>query len=200
MNKPLKKAIVDLHHNIALSTEELAALRALEPSISAESKPQGLSYSAKSMVSIVFISACLLLTIVWLPTGYSTHQTIVADVINNHLSHKDLQHKSDSLTKISHKFSYLGFMLSTSKPMDQIQGRLTGARPCLILGIPAAQLRYQTSDGVWTTLFQARYQKRIHGTIPDIGQKQTPITKTISGVDVVLWQENGLLFAIARPI
>jgi len=190
-----------MHKETQLSTEDLAGLRAIEQhysdnqqSTAVLTKRTFMGYLATAMCTAL---VAVLLWVAWMPDVDKTEQ-IFADVANNHLSYKTLKYNTESLVELGDKFSYLGFMLSKSGPMQAIKGALSGARPCLILNIPAAQLRYQTKDKRWSTVFQTRYEKSIHGIVPDISH-QAPLVAVKNGIRISVWKEHGLLFAMAQP-
>jgi hypothetical protein len=202
MKKPIKVSICELYDDISLSQEELDTIRKSPETerIQHRSKTQFQMIRISSIVAIactLVISASIWLLSPTLNMSFSKTDNIVADVIDNHLLHKTLLYRTDSLSELNNNFSYLGFILSKVIPAEQ-DGELLGARPCFILNIPAAQLRYQKSPNLWTTVFQTRYQKDIYGPIPDIKSKESPLVKIDRGVQVNLWRENGLLFAVAK--
>jgi hypothetical protein len=204
MKTPIKTAICDLYRDIELNDEELADIHALAKEYSSQEKKEPKTGFEKIRTnSLIMIACTLVLSIsIWSLSPNvdlipNRTDAIIADVVDNHLLHKSLEYRTNSLSELNHQFSYLGFMLTRLMPAEQ-QGKLIGARPCFILNIPAAQLRYQKNNDNWTTVFQTRYQKDIYGEIPDIQSDKLPITKIDRGVKVSLWRENGLLFAMAQ--
>ncbi len=205
MSKPIKTAIKELHKEVKLSTDDLEYFHRAddEYSDSQKGKAQTRWFLSRRTYLSAAISGFFLGGIIWLALSNivpSTSKTerIFADIVDNHLSYKSLKYNTSSIWELADKFSYLGFMLSDSRSMMSINGKLTGARPCLILNIPAVQLRYQSDNNLWTTVYQTRYEKGIHGLIPDMSKQQKPLTVIKSGVQVALWQKDGLLFATAE--
>ncbi len=204
MKKPIKSAIQDFYCDKKLSADDLDCLHKMAKK-EADSHHQT---SEKTMNLFnskrrYFIGSFIFLLMVsfWSWENFSFNnktQEIYADVIHNHFSNKELQYQSQSLTQLGSTFSYLGFMVSDSPLMNELKGQLTGARPCLILKTPAVQLRYQSQEGLWETVFQSRYVKSIHGDIPDRLHNKPPLSITKHGIHITLWRENDLLFAISQ--
>ncbi|MBX2809555.1 MAG: hypothetical protein KTR20_13100 [Cellvibrionaceae bacterium] len=193
----LKVSIKSLYQDIRLSDEELADLR----------KQTAHTHNRKTYFT-PFISTAVCLA-VCLAVFYTFWQdsiqkrivdNLMADVISNHLSHKELVYQTASVAELSRHFSYLGFLLSHSNYVDaSIAGDLLGARPCLILNVSAAQLRYQLDEHHWATVFQVRYDKNIYGDIPDKHADKQALTRTQQGISVNIWREGDILFASAQP-
>ena len=199
---PIKQAIKHLHEDIQLSSKAIQQLRQLEPeqhesdSVSTHSN---LGFRAIAAANIALLGLVAWLLLAYLPGQPENNvNRIVADVVSNHLSYKDMVYSSYSLDELGNKFSHLGFMLSASRPIEKVDATLIGARPCLILNIPAAQLRYQISEHRWVTVFQTRYQPSIYGPVPKLSENNRPLVTIKGGVKVSLWQDNGLLFAMAQ--
>ena len=196
MNKPIKQAVHDMYSDIQLSDEELNSLKSLADTY--QPKPvvkRRFNRIALSLCAMVFTVAISLL---WLPmiNGENKVDEIVADAIDNHLQHNVLEYKTQSMDTLAQVFSYLGFIpISTS--IAEGYGKLMGARPCFILGMPAAQLRYQPDEIKWTTVFQTRYQKDIYGDLPN---QQQPLMTTNRGVSVSMWVENDVLVVTAASL
>jgi len=201
MTEPVKYAVKELYSDIKLSPTQLGELRQSIDSnreISQPSNKRSRSYRTTALASIAVLAATLCLSVFLIWPGQNKTQNVIADVVKNHLSQHELHYPTNSLVSLSGKFNYLGFMLFDSAWVSSIvQGSLIGARPCLILNKPSAQLRYQLDNNDWATVFQTRYDAAVYGDIPDIS-KQEPIISTHAGVTVSLWQERGLLFAVAK--
>ena len=205
MEKPIKSAISDMYHDIKLSQDELESIKKSAHSSTLEETAKNKALPQASIIKSMAAVACTLVLAVglWFLSPFATQQLnktddIVSDVIDNHLLHKTLQYNTSSISEISSKFSYLGFIVSEPKILYAVKkGKLIGARPCFILNIPAAQLRYQENPHLWTTVFQTRYQKDIYGPIPDI-QNNQPLITVKRGVRVSLWRDKELLFAVAQ--
>ncbi|MGH1484792.1 MAG: hypothetical protein ACRBCI_01155 [Cellvibrionaceae bacterium] len=203
MKTPIKAAIGDLYKDIELSSKELEDIQSLAQNTEKVQPQRKALFERIRANSLITIACTLVLSIsIWsltsdLKFNISKTEAIIADVIDNHLLHKNLEYQTSSLSELNSQFAYLGFMLSKLMTTEK-HGELMGARPCFILDIPAAQLRYQKSADAWTTVFQTRYQKNIYGPIPDLTTKKEPLVKVERGVKVSLWRENGLLFAVAQ--
>ena len=207
MKTPLKSAVRDLYDDVKLSPTELEQIKSDGANHASAASQNHRMIKWKPVYNIAaVVCLCVMSVALWQLAATNANraidktEVIIADVIDNHLAYKTMQYQTTSLAELSQHFSYLGFMLATSKPMQTIGlDKLLGARPCLILDIPAAQLRYQIDDNRWATVFQTRYQKNIYGPVPDILDKQQPLMTTNRGVNVSLWREGDLLFAVAHP-
>jgi hypothetical protein len=201
MKKPIKQAMHEMYSNIQLSNEELNDLKALADTASSQ---KDVCVSTSSRMNTVVLSLCAMVftvavSLTWFSmTNSSMHNTlkvdaIVADAIDNHLLHNVLEYKTQSIDALAQAFSYLGFAPINSL-LTESYGKLMGARPCFILGMPAAQLRYQPDDVKWSTVFQARYQEEVYGVLPS---QQDPLIRSNRGVDVSMWVENDVLVVTA---
>lgn len=199
MKTPIKKLINDMYDDIALSPSELEHIKAHLNTQTEENTSRRAHYRLTALMCTMIIGVGLFLSI-----SFSSHHSgkidaIVEDVIDNHLSYKNLSYNATSLLELNKNFDYLGFALSKSKPISKARyGNLIGAKPCFILNIPAAQLRYQKDKHSWSTIFQTRYDEAIYGPIPDITKQEQPLAKVDRGIEVKLWQDQGLLFAVAQ--
>ncbi len=104
--------------------------------------------------------------------------------------------KTQSIDTLAQAFSYLGFAPINSL-LTKSYGQLVGARPCFILGMPAAQLRYQPDNAASATVFQTRYQEDVYGILPS---QEEPITTVNRGVSVSLWVEDDVLMVTAASL
>ncbi len=210
MTERMKPAIKKMYRDIKLSEDDLDCFHSMakehEFSNSLKNKLRRiLLFPEKFIYASTTVGMLFLVGFIWFMSPDATvnidskSEKIFEDVVNNHLSDIALKYTSASLVELSSNFSYLGFMLSKSQAMMDVGGDLKGARPCFILNMPAVQLRYQAAGHkLWKTVYQTRYEKSIHGSIPDLGKHQTPLVKIKKGIQVILWRRDGLLFAVAE--
>lgn len=109
-------------------------------------------------MALVALSAFLLRGVVLGPTR-STSGAIasVADEIAlNHFKAKEVDFVGDSVVALQARMTGLDFTLADVAPLLGPDVRLVGGRYCSIQGVPAAQLRLETSSGRAVTVYQAR--------------------------------------------
>ena len=76
---------------------------------------------------------------------------------------------------------------------------LIGGRYCSIQGVRAAQLRLKDSKtGQIQSLYQAVYDAKVFSGLPELKEKQKPVTVYSKGLAVDIWVEKGLLFALTK--
>ena len=56
----------------------------------------------------------------------------------------------------------------------------------------AAQIRYVNEEGAYSTLYEVPYDEEKFGAIPALS-KAVPYIKETKGLNVLMWQEKGLL-------
>ncbi len=204
MNKPIKQAMHDLYSDIQLSADELQDIKSL-----AGDEPQkpAVSHAVTRRWNTVVLSLCAMVctvavSLTWFSMNHQLMHSqikvdaIVADAIDNHVLHNVLEYKTQSIDTLAQAFSYLGFAPINSL-LTKSYGQLVGARPCFILGMPAAQLRYQPDNAASATVFQTRYQEDVYGILPS---QEEPITTVNRGVSVSLWVEDDVLMVTAASL
>ena len=202
MRQPMKQAIRDRFEDIELSKEqldELSARFAAEEPAPAK-KPAWLRVPAVAAAMIVLAIGGLLSTQV-----YQSHQdqvllqSIAEEVADNHLKLKPLEVQGDDLPSVLGYFTNLDFQLLASPRITANSGdRLLGGRYCTIQGIDAAQLRVAASDGTLSTWYEATLPADELKRIPDRDAGGQPAEFVVRGVDIRIWQENGIVFAEAK--
>jgi anti-sigma factor RsiW len=198
----MKQAIRERFEDIELSKEqldELAARFAAEEPAPAK-KPAWLRAPAAAAAMIVLAIGGLFSTQV-----YQSHQdqvllqSIAEEVADNHLKLKPLEVQGDDLPSVLGYFTDLDFQLLASPRITANSGdRLLGGRYCTIQGIDAAQLRVAASDGTLSTWYEATLPADELKRIPDIDAGERPAEFVVRGVDIRIWQENGIVFAEAK--
>ena len=150
------------------------------------------------------VAACVIavVTVAVLPlrTPWSLHEPAIAvaeEVAINHLKRRPLEVRGDRLAALAGYFDALGFRLvDTRRPA--LGAQLLGGRYCSVQGVTAAQLRRRDPAGRTQTLYQVPYDAARFGVLPDVGRGETPRSLQVHGLNVDLWVERGLLFALTR--
>ena len=173
--------------------------------------------------SLMTLAACLVIAILTLvPSGEPTSswhnnlsnpsktiasqslvKRIADEVVKNHLKLKPLDISSNSIDETQAFFKHLDFLPIHSRSAAQrsllITDNLMGGRYCSIQGVTAAQLRYENDQGHLRTLYQVPYDADLYGELPLAIQNQAPLYLSVKGLQVRLWQEQGLLMVLVSP-
>ncbi len=124
---------------------------------------------------------------------------IVLEAVNNHLNLKPLEVKNAQLSEVLKYFDMLSFKPVRSSAITGNPGdRLLGGRYCSILGIDAAQIRVQSHDGKISSWYQGMLSPDRLKYIPDVAQGGQPVVRAIKGMQVRLWQQDGVVFVNVR--
>lgn len=203
MRQPLKKVIREWFDEVELSDaqlEELAARFAAGKPGTPVRKP------ARLRLPVVAAAMIILATVAVVGTqAYESHQervllqAIAAEVADNHLRLKPLEVQGSQLSSVLSYFTNLDFQPLASPRIAANSGdRLLGGRYCSIQGFDAAQLRVAAADGSISSWYEAALPADKLRRIPDIGTGERPAEFVMRGVDVRIWQENGVVFAQAK--
>jgi hypothetical protein len=135
---------------------------------------------------------------------YKAHallEAIAVEVVDNHLKLKPLEVESGSLRDVLGYFDRLEFQLLESPRIAGNAGdQLLGGRYCSIQGIDAAQLRVASADGELSTWYEAILPAEKLEKIPDMDDGDEPSVFVVKGLQVRIWQEQGIVFAQARRL
>jgi hypothetical protein len=199
MRQPLKKSIRDRFEEIELSNEQLEDLGALMEGAH-ERRPARWRIPAIAATIVLVLTGGLLAT-----NSYRLHQgeilleSIAQEVTDNHLKLKPLEVESGDLREVLGYFTNLDFQLLASPSITANPGdRLLGGRYCSIQGIDAAQLRVASAGGGLDTWYEATLPPDKLRLVPNLDKGQAPAEFVIRGVDIRIWQENGVVIAQAR--
>ena len=124
----------------------------------------------------------------------NTH-AIAAEIALNHRKQLDIEVASNQWDVLQGAMPKLDFTLAASARPALAGLDLQGARYCSIGSAIAAQLRLQDAQGGRYTLYQFRAPDRLlqdEATLRIAAEQATE-----QDVEVILWQENGLLFGLA---
>jgi len=199
MRQPLKKSIRDKFEGVELSdTQRDELTKRLQEGTTREPsrwlRPAG-------AVAVVLLALSGMLA----PQLYRSHQSqvllesIAQEVADNHLKLKPLEVENSDLRSVLGYFRDLDFQLLASPVIAGNPGdRLLGGRYCSIQGIDAAQLRVASAAGTVSTWYEATLPDDKLRLVPKPIEGDRPGEFVIRGVEIRIWQENGVVFAEAR--
>jgi hypothetical protein len=122
---------------------------------------------------------------------------IAEEVAANHLHLKPLEIETGSISDIRDYFTQLDFRPVESEMMILDALELVGGRYCSVQGVTATQLRLRDAEeSTSRTLYQVPYEPDRFGPLPQIEAGQYPLMLTARGLDVAVWVEKGILFAL----
>ncbi|MES9854672.1 MAG: hypothetical protein ABW170_22910 [Candidatus Thiodiazotropha sp. L084R] len=193
MKPNLKQSVIEHLESVRLDDARLDELEALQR------KPSALSWWRNRTLQL-FAAACLLIAVVvnWLPLGQpDLLDAIAEEAVMNHLAQTPLEVHGTTIAELDGHFDQLGFRLVD--PLAPSDGaRLLGGRYCSLQGVTAAQLRRHDAQGRTQNLYQVPYQPTSMGELPDPALGEQPRTLQVRGLNVDLWVERGMLFALTR--
>jgi anti-sigma factor RsiW len=130
------------------------------------------------------------------PNG--VRQQIAHEVLTNHLKIKALDVETGSMRHIQTFFDRLDFEPRMSAQLGENELTLIGGRYCTIQGAIAAQLKFKTPEGRIVTYYQAAYDRKRFGALPDTSQGARPAIINERGHQMHIWQESGLVMVTAQ--
>jgi hypothetical protein len=123
-------------------------------------------------------------------------QRMAEEVAGNHLRASPLDVTTSDLSRARESFASLGFHLLDAAEVEGVPGRLLGGRFCSLASVPAALLRYQDGERIYT-VYQARYDKDRHSGAADMDRGEPGAVRHVGGVEVCLCHTQGVLLAVA---
>ncbi len=193
MKTSLKQRVIEHLEARELDDDRFAELQRLQsahPQAGTGSPRRWLAVA--SVVVVVALGAMLTLLI---PTDLT--RDIADEVAIYHLKLRPLEVQGERLADLQPYFNELGFRLQPAAGRV-IKTRLLGGRYCSIQGKTAAQLRLQDENGDIQTLYQATYDRKLFGDMPQLQSGESPRVIQVRGLSVELWVDKGLLFALTR--
>lgn len=190
--------------NVSLSDEQLDELIQLQNTVVPKSFISTSKITRYSKITKISGIAATVLIAAVIGLFYSTQQTpigekIAHEVSKNHLKLKPLEVNSNKLQDLNEYFTMLDFKLVSSKILIDPNWVLLGGRYCTIQGNTAAQLRIKNlTTGKIETLYQAPFFANQYDNVPSIDKGQTPIEEYSKGMQVKIWTEKGVLFALTN--
>jgi hypothetical protein len=117
-------------------------------------------------------------------------QRTLREVAMNHTTRLEPEFRGESLAMLDNSMQQLPFTLSLPSNIDT-EYKLIGSRYCSLSGELAAHVRLKhTESGKPLSLFVTSNG----AALEDVQTQQT----TLEGIDVELWREGGLFFALAQ--
>ena len=194
----LKKTLREHIESQSLSEKQLDALLNLQQNDSAPVKPKLTVYRWLASFTAVFIVMIGSFYFVASPQ-YTLDERIGNEVAKNHIKLKPLEIQTSSIQVIRNYFTELDFSPIESSLLKNTEKVLLGGRYCSIQGITAAQLRLKDEKtGQVQSLYQTLYDPKVFSGIPLLDEDDKPITVFSKGLEVEIWVEKGLLFALTK--
>ena len=182
-NAPLKKQLHEHYDDQNLSELQLDKLQNLS-----------VDTNKSTMKSLLAIAASALLAVSIYIVNFTglNYGDISKEIAYNHNSQMQMEVFSESIDDIQSHLNRLGFSLIESAFLIGDNWELVGGRYCSISGKIAAQLQIKNLDtSKIYTFYQAKLPDQFFNLIQD---KQI----SVDGVNVKIWQENGLLMGLAK--
>ena len=201
----LRQGVRVLVERRSLSEERLRFLESMQGSAcaSASGWMRGRPHRAGLLAAALFLFL-LIPGLTWWSSfpdreGMDLPGRVADEVAANHLELKPLEVETREIAGIRDYFAQLDF-LPVDTRLPAIAGlELLGGRYCSIQGMTAAQLRLRSPGGApLQTLYQVRYDPQRQGVIPRLGKGEPPLEIDARGLEVRLWMERGILFALVR--
>ena len=199
-NGELKQVLQDHINNQRSHSSQLKKLRQMEkPSVNSNNKnPYWLSSSWVAS----FVASFLVIGLFYYfnPGNQATQYEQIGDeVAGNHIKLRPLEIKTNDMKVIRQYFTELDFSPVESILLDDGATTLLGGRYCSIQGVSAAQLRLkEKTTGQIQSLYQTIYDTKTFNDLPKLEEGELPITVYSKGLEIDLWVEKGVLFAITR--
>ena len=191
----LRHQLRELIERDALSAAEQA--RFLSSAQKNRHRPKIIGIGAGVAASIV----CAFLLWTW-PDGHKPPRQdielrIAEEVTTNHTRVKPLDVTSSSIDVVREQLPLLDFIVRKSAFFASDDLELVGGRYCTLQGVIATQLVFRDRDGNRVTLYQAAYDQKRFGELPEKPNEQ-PVIIDQRGTRVSLWTEFGVVFALAK--
>ena len=194
----LREAISDHIESKSLSKHQLESLIDLKESGVGKSTSihTGLYRIASLMV---FLCLSVAGTIYFVSSHDSLEDKIGNEVAKNHIKLKPLEIETSKIQAIRDYFTQLEFVPVESKIIRLDNKSLLGGRYCSIQGVTAAQLRLKDNKtGDIQSLYQTVYKPDVFKGLPKLEEGEKPITIYSKGLEVDIWVEKGIVFALTR--
>lgn len=178
-----------------LAPETLARLTAMAETVDARPpRPWRLPIAVAAVAATLIVAVGL--TVLWprLDGAATEHQqlanAIAEEIAMNHSKGLDLEFNSTDFAELGRRMDKLDFALVRSEELERRGLKLLGGRYCSIQGHLAAQLKLATSSGDTVTLYQTASVNEL---------RDLPATELRSrGLQIELWQEEGIFLGLAR--
>lgn len=146
-------------------------------------------YAFYGVACALFVGAVLFLSLL---NQSSLSEQVMSEIAYNHKKEMPVEVASSSINTIGKYLNRLDFSLISSTALGGNGWELLGGRYCAINGKLAAQLKVKNlSDNKIYTLYQA-------ASGDDLSEvTEASRTEMVDGVEVLIWQEKGLLLGLA---
>ena len=198
-----ERAVRDYLERRSLAEDQLCALEALQGSAPTSGRAESGRFRVApgAALPVILVSAILAPILAWMSLSLlpdSELPSLIADeVAANHLKLKPMEVKGGDFGEIRGFFTELDFAPQQTRLADVAGLGLVGGRYCSVQGVTAAQLRLRSEDAAGLqTLYQARYDPRRFGPLPNLDEGEQPLLLSARGLQVSLWLEKGVLFAL----
>ncbi|BCL73608.1 hypothetical protein [Vibrio nigripulchritudo] len=182
-DKKLKQGVKQFYKSQHLSEDQLEAM------LHKTSTPKStLPWQRVAIAAMLLIAVSLFFLF---PTR-NHYLDISSEIAYNHNSQMQMEVMTSSLSGIRTYLNRLDFSLTSSQHLPTSQWQVIGGRYCSIEGKLAAQIKVKHLE---TNEIYTLYQARLPDSL-DSGVKR--YTTDIDGVNVTLWEENGLLMGLAN--
>ena len=197
----LKNAINNHLNKQSLSEKQLDHLLALQDRYLTRPparKSMPLRWAAAFTFVLTFLASILYFN---LTPQFALDERIGNEVAKNHIKLKPLEIQTSSIQVIRNYFTELDFSPIESTLVRKTNKSLIGGRYCSIQGITAAQLRLKDNkSGQVQSLYQTLYKPEVFKDLPQLEEGKKPVTVYSKGLEVDIWVEKGLLFALTREV
>ena len=194
----LKKTLKAHIKEQSLSEHQLETLLGIQQQESVPNKSTLTPYRWAASLAVVFMLAMGSFLYLSSPQ-YTLNERIGNEVAKNHIKLKPLEIQTSSIQVIRNYFTELDFSPVESTLLQGSNKVLIGGRYCSIQGITAAQLRLKDENtGKVQSLYQTIYDPEVFSNIPVIEEDNKPVTVYSKGLEVDIWVEKGLLFALTK--
>lgn len=191
----LNRSVKNYYEQAQLSDEQFEKLLAME-AVSGDSScdKEGAYAFRKVAPKLGFLSLAASLvfavTLALILSVDNVSERVAREVAMNHNKALGVEYQTDSFAVLSQYMDKLDFSLQAPRDMAFTNFTLVGGRYCSIQGQLAAQIKLADNAGQVYTLYQTRSGEHLESISVDRMQ--------LDQVDIRLWQEQGLLFALAE--
>ncbi len=192
--KTLRSTLKNMLEADSLSDNQLQKLEALQASGNHSPRfPQRRRFlmggSAAIAASVLFFTGRGMYS-----DNTSLQESIVRDVLTNHIHIHELDIETNSITEVASYFDRLAFAPFLSSQINKTSFELLGGRYCTLQGELASQLYLKNKDnGKLATYYLAKYDQQHFGDIPDVSSGEIPKVVHERGYQMTIWRETNVV-------
>lgn len=199
--KPLRIALKNFLQEDGLTEQEVIQLQKVQET--KVDKVEGYGWKRFFLPGIGVAAICLTFMLMFgsffkVQNHTAIQERIAHEVLTNHLKIKTLDIETDSIAVLRDFFSRLEFSPFFSSQLKQGEFRLLGARYCTLQGVVALQFRLLSSKGEVVTYYQALYDQKHFGNLPDINQGDKPTVFYEQNFAMTIWKEDNVVTVLAN--